>query len=68
MNIHSDVVKAYKNNLDAEHRYAEHATAARRAAVTRTANTLAKKICQHYPDLDMQGKIKIYTALLEKMG
>ena len=63
MNIHPDVVKAYKKSLDAEHRDGEHGTVATKRAVTRTANTLSKKIKQHHPDLDMQGKIKLRTHL-----
>ena len=62
-NIHPAVVKAYKKTQDAEHRDAEHGTTATKRAVTRTANTLSKKINQHHPDLDMQGKIKLRTQL-----
>ena len=62
-NIHKDVIKAYKKSLDAEHRDAEYGTTATKRAVTRTANTLSRKINQHHPDLDMQGKIKLRTQL-----
>lgn len=62
-NIHKDVIKAYKKSLDAEHRDAEYGTSITKRAVTRTANTLSKKINQHHPDLDMQGKIKLRTQL-----
>lgn len=61
--IHPDVVKAYKKTQDAEHRDAEYGTTATKRAVTRTANTLSKKINQHHPNLDMQGKIKLRTQL-----
>ena len=61
--IHPAVIKAYKKSLDAEHRDAEYGTSITKRAVTRTANTLSKKINQHHPDLDMQGKIKLRTQL-----
>lgn len=61
--IHPEVIKAYKKSLDAEHRDGEYGTTATKRAVTRTANTLSKKINQHHPDLDMQGKIKLRTQL-----
>jgi len=61
--IHRDVIKAYKNSRDAEHKDGEYGTTATKRAVTRTANTLSKKINQHHPDLDMQGKIKLRTQL-----
>lgn len=60
---HPAVIKAYKNSRDAEHRDGEYGTTATKRAVTRTANTLSKKINQHHPDLDMQGKIAIRTKL-----
>ena len=62
-NIHPAVIKAYKNSRNAEHRDGEYGTTATRRAVRRTANTLSKKIKQHHPDLDMQGKIKLRTQL-----
>jgi len=62
-NIHPDVIKAYKNSRNAEHKDGEYGTTATKRAVTRTANTLSKKINQHHPDLDMQGKIKLRTQL-----
>ena len=61
--IHPAVIKAYKNSRNAEHRDGEYGTTATKRAVTRTANTLSKKIKQHHPDLDMQGKIKLRTQL-----
>ena len=61
--IHPEVIKAYKRTQDAEHRDAEHGTTATKRAVTRTANTLSKRINQHHPDLDMNGKIKLRTQL-----
>ena len=61
--IHPEVVKAYKRTQDAEHRDAEYGTVATKRAVTRTANTLSKRINQHHPDLDMNGKIKLRTQL-----
>ena len=60
---HPEVVKAYKNTLDADHKHGEYGTTATKRAMTRTANTLSKKIKQHHPDLDMKGKIAIRTAL-----
>ena len=60
---HPEVVKAYKKTQDAEHKDAEYGTTATKRAVTRTANTLSKKINQHHPDLDMRGKIAIRTKL-----
>lgn len=60
---HPEVVKAYKKTLDADHRHGEYGTVATKRAMTRTANTLSKKIKQHHPDLDMNGKIAIRTAL-----
>lgn len=65
--IHPDVIKAYKKSLDAEDRDGEYGTVATRRAATRAANTLSKKIKQHYPDLDMNGKIKLRTQL-QNMG
>lgn len=62
-NPHPEVVKAYKRTQDAEHKHVEYGTTATKRAVTRTANTLSKKINQHHPGLDMQGKIKIRTQL-----
>jgi len=62
-NIHPAVIKAYKNSRNAEHRDGEYGTTSTRRAVTRTANTLSKKIKQHHPDLDMQGKINLRTQL-----
>ena len=61
--IHPEVIKAYKRTQDAEHRDAEHGTTATKRAVTRTANTLSKRINQHHPNLDMNGKIKLRTQL-----
>jgi len=61
--IHPDVVKAYKKTRDAEHKHGEYSTTATKRAVTRTANTLSKKIKQHHPGLDMQGNIKLRTQL-----
>src|SRR6056300_810243 len=63
MEPHPDVVKAYKKTQDAEHNHGEYGTTATKRAVTRTANTLSKKIKQHHPDLDMKGKIALRTAL-----
>lgn len=60
---HPDVVKAYKKTQDAEHNHGEYGTTATKRAVTRTSNTLSKKIKQHHPDLDMKGKIALRTAL-----
>ena len=60
---HPDVVKAYKKTQDAEHKHGEYGTTATKRAVTRTSNTLSKKIKQHHPDLDMKGKIAIRTKL-----
>jgi len=61
--IHPDVVKAYKKTRDAEHKHGEYSTTVTKRAVTRTANTLSKKIKQHHPGLDMQGNIKLRTQL-----
>ena len=61
--IHPEVVKAYKRTQDAEHKHGEYGTTATKRAVTRTANTLSKKINQHHPGLDMSGKIKLRTQL-----
>ena len=61
--IHPAVIKAYKNSRNAEHKDGEYGTTSTKRAVTRTANTLSKKIKQHHPDLDMQGKIKLRTQL-----
>jgi len=61
--IHPDVVKAYKNSRNAEHRDGDYGTTYTKRAVTRTANTLSKKIKQHHPGLDMQGNIKLRTQL-----
>ena len=61
--IHPDVIKAYKRTQDAEHKHGEYGTTATKRAVTRTANTLSKKIKQHHPNLDMQGNIKLRTQL-----
>lgn len=61
--IHPDVIKAYKNLRNAEHRDGEYGTTATKRSITRTANTLSKKINQHHPDLDMKGKIKLRTQL-----
>lgn len=63
MKLHPEVVKAYKKTLDAEDKHGEYGTVATKRAVTRTANTLSKKINQHHPNLDMNGKIKLRTQL-----
>lgn len=63
MNIHPDVVKAYKKTLDAEDKHGAHGTVITQRAATRAANTLSNKIKQHHPDLDMKGKIKLRTHL-----
>ena len=60
---HPEVVKAYKKTQDAEHKDGEYGTTSTKRAVTRTANTLSKKIKQHHPDLDMKGKIALRTQL-----
>lgn len=61
--IHPEVIKAYKRTQDAEHKHGEYGTVATKRAVTRTANTLSKKINQHHPGLDMKGKIALRTKL-----
>lgn len=63
MNIHPDVVKAYKKTLDADSKHADHGTSITKRNATRAANTLSKKIKQHHPDLDMRGKIDLRTKL-----
>ena len=63
MNIHPDVVKAYKKTLDADSKHADHGTSITKRSATRAANTLSKKIKQHHPDLDMKGNIALRTKL-----
>lgn len=63
MNIHPDVVKAYKKTLDADDKHAEHGTTITKRNATRAATQLSKKIKQHHPDLSMSDKIKLRTKL-----
>lgn len=63
MNIHPDVVKAYKKTQAADDRHAQHGTTATKRNVTRAANNLSKMIKQHHGDLGMSDNIKLRTKL-----
>lgn len=67
MNIHPDVVKAYKKTLDADDKHAEYGTTITKRNATRAATQLSKKIKQHHGDLNMSDKIKLRTKL-QDMG
>jgi hypothetical protein len=60
---HPEVIKAYKKKLAADDKAADWAYGASKARLTRATNHLTKKIDQHHPGLDTQGRIDLYTTL-----
>ena len=60
---HPEVIKAYKKKLAADDKAADWNYGGSKARLTRATNHLTKKIDQHHPGLDTQGRIDLYTTL-----
>ena len=60
---HPEVIKAYKKKLAADDKAADWNYGGSKARLTRATNHLTKKIDQHHPGLDTQGRIELYTTL-----